>query len=300
MNKSLKNIKIAFYLNLFFSFFELIGGLITNSISIISDAMHDFGDAISIAISIFLENKSKKKPDKWHTYGYLRYSVLGAFITSFILLCGSIFVIYNAIVRILNPVEVNYNGMIIFAIFGVIVNFIATYKTSGSDNLNESSVSLHMLEDVLGWILVLVGSILIRLFDMSIIDPILSILISVFMIISVLKNLFKVFNVFLEGTPKDVDIEQIKKHLMHVEKIKDIHHIHIWSIDGVNNYATIHALVDDKIKLSELEEIKQNLKEELVEHNISHSTIEFEIKKCIDVKCNCKGLKKVSLHHHNH
>ncbi len=147
--KTDKNILIAFILNLTFSIFEFVGGTLTGSVAIISDSIHDLGDALSIGISYFLERKSKKKPDKKHTYGYIRYSVLGSTITTVILLTGSILVIYNAILRIINPVEINYNGMIIFAVFGVVINFIAAYFTKEGDSLNQKSVNLHMLEDVL-------------------------------------------------------------------------------------------------------------------------------------------------------
>lgn len=298
MNNSLKNIKIAFFLNLFFSIFELVGGVLTNSISIISDAIHDFGDAISIAISIVLEKKSNKKPNQNYTYGYLRYSVLGAFITSSILLCGSILVIYNAIIRLFNPVSVNYNGMLVFAIVGVVINLIATYKTSGSENLNEKAVSLHMLEDVLGWILVLIGSIIIKIFNINIIDPLLSIAISIFMIRNVIKNLKEILNIFLEKTPKNIEPEKVKKHLLNIDNIKDIHHIHIWSMDGVNNYATIHVLVDKKTTMKQLEDIKKIIKTELCDQDILHSTIEFEVNKCEDIICKTKNVEKVHTHHH--
>ena len=127
--KTEKNILVAFLLNLAFSIVELIGGIFTNSVAIISDALHDFGDSISIGVSYFLEKKSKKRPDSSYTYGYARYSTLGAVITNTILIIGSILVIINAVGRIINPVPINYNGMIIFAIFGVIVNGLAAYFT---------------------------------------------------------------------------------------------------------------------------------------------------------------------------
>ena len=157
-----KNIRIAFLLNLFFSIFEAIGGIFTNSISIISDSIHDFGDAVSLGISFLLEKKSQKKPNNVYTYGYLRYSLLGAIITSVILLIGSILVLYNAIPRLFNPVEINYNVMIIFAIFGFIINSYAAYRTSNAEKHNEKAINLHMLEDVFGWIAVLIGSIFIK------------------------------------------------------------------------------------------------------------------------------------------
>ena len=180
--KTEKNILIAFLLNIFFSIFEIIGGIFTHSISIVSDAIHDFGDAISIGISYFLERISNKKPDDKYTYGYKRYSVIGALVTNLILFTGAVLVIYNAIIRILNPIEINYNGMILFAIVGFIVNLIASIVTKHGDSLNQKAVNLHMFEDVLGWIIVLIGSIIMKFTDISIIDPIMSILVSLYIL----------------------------------------------------------------------------------------------------------------------
>ncbi|MBQ1996312.1 MAG: cation transporter, partial [Clostridia bacterium] len=168
--KTEKNILIAFLLNLTFSVFEFIGGLFTGSVAIISDSIHDLGDALSIGISFFLEKKSSLEPDDKYTYGYMRFSVLGSVITTVILLFGSLAVIYNAINRIISPAEINYDGMIIFAVIGATVNFIAAYFTKEGDSLNQKAVNLHMLEDVLGWVVVLVGAVIMRFTDLYIID----------------------------------------------------------------------------------------------------------------------------------
>ena len=143
-HSSKENIKIAFLLNLLFSILEAIGGYLTNSISIFTDAIHDFGDSISIGVSYLLEKKSSKASDTTHTYGYLRYSLLGALITSVILLVGSIVAIYGSIKRLIIPQAVNYDAMIIFAIFGVIINGYAAYRTSHADKHNEKAINLHM------------------------------------------------------------------------------------------------------------------------------------------------------------
>ena len=180
------------------------------------------------------------------------------------------------------------------------MNFVAAYKTSKSHNLNEKAVNLHMLEDVLGWLLVFIGSIIMKFFDVSVIDPILSIGISIFMIINVSKNLHSIFDIFLEKTPKGIDIEHIKTHLMSIDGVIDVHHIHIWTMDGISNYATIHALVKDKVDMIEMEKIKKNLKKELLHHEITHSTIEFEIDKCSEVSCKNKNQRKIHAHHHHH
>lgn len=294
--KTQKNILIAFLLNLLFSIIEFIGGVITNSVAIISDSIHDIGDAMSIGVSYFLERKSTKKPDNNYTYGYVRYSVLGSIITTFILLSGSILVIYNTIQRLINPVEINYNGMIIFAILGVIINFLAAYFTKEGDSLNQKSVNLHMIEDVLGWILVLIGAIIMKFTDIKVIDPILSIGVAVFILINALKTLKEIVDLFLEKTPSNVDIEKVKEHLLEIQGVMDVHHIHVRSIDGYNNYATMHVVAEGDYK-----QIKDMVKEELEEHGIAHSTIEFEEKgeKCDSENCEIKNTSH-SHHHHHH
>lgn len=293
--KTEKNILIAFLLNLSFAIFEFIGGLFTNSIAIISDSIHDIGDALSIGISFFLEKKSKQRPDDKYTYGYVRYSVIGSLITTIILIVGSIFVIYNAINRILNPVEVNYNGMIIFAILGVIINSSAAYFTKEGNSLNQKSVNLHMLEDVLGWVIVLVGAIIMKFTDISIIDPILSILVALFILKHAIDNFKLILDLFLEKTPNNINIDELKTHILKIKGIKNVHHIHIWSIDGYNNYATMHIVSNDK-------NVKEKVKEELKEHGISHTTIELEDinEKCHDEECEINIESNHEHHHHHH
>lgn len=295
-SKSEKNILIAFILNLCFSIFEFIGGTITNSVAIISDSIHDIGDALSIGISYFLEKKSKKKPDNLYTYGYIRYSVIGSLITTIILLIGSTLVIYNAVLRIINPVPINYNGMIIFAIIGVIVNFLAAYFTKDGHSLNQKSVNLHMLEDVLGWAVVLIGAIIMRFTDISMIDPILSILVALFIFKNALVNLKSIIDLFLEKTPSGIKVEDLKSHILKIDGVKDVHHIHIWSIDGYNNYATMHIVTNGKNK-----KVKEQVKEELKEHNISHTTIELELESEICNEKDCTiNTEFTCIHHHHH
>lgn len=196
--KTDRNILIAFILNLFFSVFEFIGGLFTNSVAILSDSVHDFGDALSVGLSYLLERKSKKGVDARHTYGYVRYSVLGSVITASILVVSSIFVIISAINRIMNPVPVDYSGMIIIAIIGVLLNSIASYITHDKGSLNQESINLHMLEDVLGWVIVLIGAVVMNFTDISILDPIMSIGVAIFILYNALKNLHTVVDLFLE------------------------------------------------------------------------------------------------------
>ncbi len=291
--KTEKNIFLAFILNLSFSIIEFFGGIFTNSIAILSDSLHDLGDSLSIGISYFLEKKSKRKADNTYTYGYIRYSVLGSVITTSILLIGSILVIIGAVKRLFNPVEINYNGMIIFAIFGVILNSIAAYVTRDGDSLNQKSVNLHMLEDVLGWVIVLIGSIIMNFTDIRLLDSIMCIGVSIFILINALKNLKDVLDIFLEKIPKDIDLDKLKEHLLLIKGIDDIHHIHIWSIDGFHNYATMHIVT----KVKDISKIKKKIREELQEFNICHAILETEENICDERECHVE-FKDIPLHHH--
>ena len=269
--KTEKNILLAFLLNLAFSIFEFFGGIFTHSVAILSDAIHDIGDAISIGIAFFLEKVSKKEADEKHTYGYARYSVLGSFITTIVLLFGSILVIYNAVKRIANPVEINYDGMILFAVVGVCINFLAALLTREGNSLNQKAVNLHMLEDVLGWLVVLVGSVVMRFTDFYILDPLMSIGVTLFILINAMKNLKEVGDLFLEKTPNAVEVKDIAEHLCEIEDVVEIHHIHVWSLDGHNHCATLHVVINGNGHT-----IKEKVRKELQEHGIIHATIEIE------------------------
>ena len=294
--KTKRNIFIAFILNLFFSVFEMFGGIITGSVAITSDAIHDFGDALSIGISYFLEKVSDKKPNKKFTYGYARFSVLGGLITTLILLISSGIVIYNAILRIITPVAIDYNGMLIFALVGLVVNLVATCFTHGGKSINQKAVNLHMLEDVLGWLIVLVGAVIMRFTNFYIIDPILSILVGVFVIVNSIKNLIQITEIFLIKTPKNIDLNEIVEHVKSIEGVIDAHHIHVWTIDGQINCATLHLVVNTFDS-----DIKAKVKEEMKEHGIAHITVEMEslLENCEEKSCKIKA-QKSHCHHHHH
>lgn len=295
--KTEKNILIAFLLNFAFSLFEIVGGIFTGSVAIISDAVHDMGDAASIGISYFLEKKSKKQPDESHTYGYARYSVIGSVITTVILLAGSCAVIYNAVCRIIAPTEINYAGMMVFAVVGVAVNFCAAFFTREGDSLNQKAVNLHMLEDVLGWAVVLVGAIVMRLTNLALIDPLMSIGVAVFILINAVKNLKEAIDLFLEKTPRGLDVQEIRSHIMELDGVQDVHHIHIWSMDGHNNYATMHIVTN-----ADHHQIKDAIREELREHGIGHATLELEAENehCHEKHCHVEFNSAGHCQHHHH
>ena len=295
--KTQKRIFIAFLLNALFSIFEFIGGVLSGSVAILSDAVHDLGDATSIGISYFLEKKSKKKPDEKYTYGYARFSVLGSLITVCVLLIGSALVIYNAVLKILNPTQIKENTMILFAIVGVLVNFIAALFTSEGHSLNQKAVNLHLLEDVLGWLVVLIGAVVMRFTDFVLIDPIMSIGVAVFILINAVRNLKEAIDLFLEKTPNNIHLQEIQEHITALDGVLGVHHIHIWSMDGQSNYATMHVVTN-----ADHHHIKHAIREELREHGIGHVTLELEQEgeHCHEETCRVEFETHSGHHHHHH
>ena len=297
--KTQKNIFIAFVLNFTFSVFEFLGGIFTGSVSIISDAVHDIGDAASIGISYLFERKSVKNPDTAYTYGYARYSIIGGLITIIILLIGSALVVYNAINRIIFPTEINYNGMIILAIIGVIINICAAWFTHEGNSLNQKAVNLHMLEDVLGWLIVLIGAVVMKFTGFALLDPILSIAVAVIIFITSIRNLKEILGPLLEKTPDNVNIHEIEKLLLEIDNVINVHHIHVWSIDGEHNYATMHVIFKENAHT-----VKENVRNTLKKYGIGHITIELESEdeSCSDIVCNseCSLICGHNHHHHHH
>lgn len=275
-NHSEGNIKVAFFLNLGFSIIELIGGLWTNSVAILSDALHDFGDSLTLGVSWYFSKLAKKESNQSFSYGYKRFSVLGALVNSIVLVIGSVFIIFEAIPRLLSPINPDTEGMIYLAIGGVIVNSAAAFRLSKGKSLNERSVYMHLLEDVLGWIAVLIGSIVMHFWDFPIIDPILSILIAAFILFNVYKNLKESFRIILQGTPSNVNIDQIHEVIKDIPKVIDVHDCHTWSMDGEYHILSIHLVVADNLKLTDLEAIKHETKQRVSALGINHTTIEFE------------------------
>ena len=270
--KTEKNIFIAFILNLAFAIFEFFGGLFTGSVAILSDAVHDLGDAASIGLSYFLERKSRNQPDEIHTYGYLRYSVLGGGITTLVLLLGSVLVIRKAVTRIIAPGEIHYEGMILFALAGCGVNFLAAFLTRNGDSINQKAVNLHMLEDVLGWLVVLVGAVVMKFTGWTLIDPILSIGVALFILIHSLGHLKEFLDLFLMKIPQGIQIGLLHEQLLALEDVLDVHHIHIGSIDGQRHYATMHIVTNGSPCV-----VKEQVRQVLLTYHIAHVTLELEV-----------------------
>lgn len=276
--QSTKNLKVAFFLNLSFTVIEFVGGLITGSLAIISDALHDLGDSFSIGLSWYFQNLSEKKRDKNFSYGYKRFSLLGAIINAVVLLVGSVIIISKAAPAIMNPNQVDEKGMLYIAIFGVLVNGVAVLRLRKGSSINERVISLHLLEDVLGWVAVLIGSLLIMYFDWYFIDPLLSVMIGLFIVYNVFVNIKKSFQIVLQATPKEIDIDRVHKKLRTIPEVIEIHDCHIWSMDGEYHVFSAHLVLDKSYDLRLQAAIKKRAKYLLHELGIEHSTLEFELK----------------------
>lgn len=286
-----KNIKIAVLLNISFTILEIIGGLWTNSLAILSDALHDLGDSIALISSYFFEKQSQKKPDIKKTFGYQRLSLVSALLTAIVLTSGSIYILSQAIPRLLNPEHVNAGGMIGLAIIGVTINGIGVFRLKSGQSMNERVLTWHLLEDVLGWVVVLIGSIIILIWDNHIIDPIMTIGYTIFIMWGVAKNLKETLNIFLQGVPSHINIDHIKQGLNKINGILGAHDIHVWSLEGETDVFTGHIVVEKKL-LKNPDQTRKIIKEELSKHHIEHSTIELETESyCSGIDCD---------HNHSH
>jgi len=272
-----KNIKIAFFLNLIFTIFEIIGGIYVNSIAIISDAVHDLGDTLSLGTSWYLQEKSKKEATKSFTFGYRRWSLLAALINCVVLIIGSIYVIYEAIGRIIEPEHSNARGMMLFAILGIIVNGYAAWKMASGKTLNEKVISWHLLEDVLGWFGILIVSIVLLFKDIHYLDPALSLVITAYILWNVVKRLKETLNVFLQGSPIDIDKDNIEQEILTIAHIVSIHHTHIWSLDGEHHVFSTHVKLEEIAHISEILIVKNQIKTILKKYSFEHYTIETEL-----------------------
>lgn len=273
-DQAVKNIKVVFFINIIFSMIEVVFGLIFNSVAILSDAVHDFGDSVSVGLAWFFQRYSRKEANRQFTFGHQRFSLMGALITAMVLLGGSTLILTQSIPRIFNPEEVNAEGMFFLAIFAIILNGYAAYRLSKGKSKNESVLNLHMLEDVLGWIGVLIMSVVVRFTDWYILDPIFSVALSIFIFVRTLPLFISTVKIFLEGVPEGVDLEKLEQSILKIDEVHAISHLHVWSIDGEENAmtATIFVSTEDT---TDIEDIKNQIRLLTKGLNVSHSTIEI-------------------------
>ena len=271
------NLGAAFLLNLAFTLLEIGGGIWTNSVAILADAVHDSADCISLGIAWFLQKFSRKQSNDRFTYGYRRFSVLGALISGIVLLAGLSFVLWQAVPRLLEPEKVHAPGMMALAVVGVLMNGAAFLKLRGGKSLNETVVSWHLLEDALGWIAVLVGGAVMYFADYPIIDPLLSVCISSYVLWRVLGNLKQVLQVFLQRSPSSFDVQEFEARLRDWPTVVALHHTHVWTIDGEHHVLTSHVVMRSGSSREDVLQLKQRVRELIESQPIEHLTVDVEM-----------------------
>mgnify|MGYP003987148945 FL=1 len=276
---STDNIKMAFFLNLVFTIIEIFGGILTNSVAIVTDAVHDLGDTVTIGFSWYLEKISKKKRTKDFSYGYTRFSLLAAIININVLVLGSVFVLKESIERLISPEPCNAEGMMALGVLGVLFNGAAVLKLKKGHSENERVVMLHLLEDVLGWVAILIGAVVMYFADVPILDPILSISIACYILYGASKNLKRTLSIFLQGVPNGVNMEMVTKMIKQEANVLDVHDVHLWSLDGDYNVLTAHIIVPEETTMQDLACLKKEIHTKLKAYKIPHATLEFELYK---------------------
>jgi cobalt-zinc-cadmium efflux system protein len=279
-------VRFAAFVNFTFTIVEIIGGLYTNSLAILSDALHDFGDSIALLVSWIFERGAKKAPDARYTFGYQRLSLFSALFSASVLVGGSIVIIVEAIPRFFSPESVNAFGMVGFAVVGIAFNGAGYFLLKRGESINEKVLSWHLLEDVLGWIGILVGGIVIYFWKFYLIDPIITVALTVFILYNVARNLREAISILLEGVPKHINLEAVKQDIKSIKGVLDLHDIHIWSLEGETDVFSAHVVVDDETLEKQSVQTRQIIKETLEKQHIEHSTIELEGKgQCTGVVC---------------
>jgi cobalt-zinc-cadmium efflux system protein len=285
MPKRERRVQIAAFLNVAFTILEIVGGFWTNSLAILSDALHDFGDSIALLLSWLFERGARKSPDTSRTFGYQRLSLFSALFSGTILIGGSIVIIVQVVPRIFNPETVNAAGMVGIGIVGILFNGMGFFLLKQGESLNEKVLSWHLLEDVVGWVVILIGGVIINFWDVYLLDPIMTLGLTVFILYNVSKNLKEAVNILLEGVPEHINIAEVKRDILAIDGVIGVHDMHIWSLEGETDILTAH-IVADEVKLRKPDTTRKAVKEALKRHHIEHSTIELESKYyCSGIEC---------------
>jgi cobalt-zinc-cadmium efflux system protein len=275
-SRSSQNIKVAFFLNITFTVLEIAGGLWTNSMAILSDALHDLGDTFSLSLAWLFEKTSRRREDARYTFGYRRFSLLGALVNSLLLLAGSALIVSRALPRLIHPQPANAPGMLVFALVGIAVNGAAALRLRRGETLNEKMVSWHLLEDVLGWAAVLVVGVVLLFADVPRLDPLLSLGITVYVVVNVLRNTRKTLRVLLQSVPENIDMEKVRAAIIAPPQVRSLHHVHAWSLDGLNHVLSAHVVVDDTAGREEIIALKKDIKARICALSFAHVTLEVE------------------------
>jgi cobalt-zinc-cadmium efflux system protein len=270
------SIQTAFFMNFGFTILEAIGGVMTNSTAILANAVHDFGDSIALGQAWYFEKLSGRTGDKRYSYGYQRFSIFGALVSALLLLVSSFVVLVEAVPRLLHPEHPNAKGMVAFALVGVAVNALAMLRLKGQKGMNARVIALHLLEDVLGWLSVLLVSVVLLFVNVPMLDPLLAIVITLYILTGVVRNLRAMVPVFLQAVPHELSIDKVVGEIRQTEHVRGVHHAHLWSLDGQRTVFTAHLEIDCTLDPAEYARIKEEVSALVTRYGIYHSTVELE------------------------
>jgi cobalt-zinc-cadmium efflux system protein len=270
-----KALRTAFLINAAFTVVEAAGGWWTHSIAVLSDALHDLGDCLVLGLAWYLQRLAVKGRDAHYSYGYGRYSMLGGWVSAWILIIGAGLMVVGAVPRFFSPVMPNTGGMMAIAVFGLLMNGLAAWKLHHGHTLNERGAYLHLLEDVLGWAAVLLGAVVIRTTGWAAIDPVLSIGISLFIAWNAARTLRQGTGILMQRGPERIDPVAVRTALLAIDRVRDVHDQHAWSLDGDYTVLTVHLVVDTQ-DLDLLRAVKEQARKALHALGVQHATIETE------------------------
>lgn len=271
--KTKHTVWLAFFLNLSYAIIEFIAGGIFGSSAVLADSIHDLGDAIAIGVSAFLETISNREEDSHYTLGYKRFSLLGAMVTAVILMTGSVLVILENITKLFNPQPVNDEGILWLGIIAVSINVLASLVVRKGKTKNESIMSLHFLEDTLGWVAVILMAIVLRFTDWYILDPLLSLVISIFILSKAIPRFWSTLKIFLDAVPEGVDIKQVKSDLEQLDHVASINQLNLWTMDGLEKNAIVHVCLKE---IEQMELCKESIRRKLKDCGFQNITIEID------------------------
>ena len=271
------NTRTAFFLNLAFTILELVGGIISGSIAILADSLHDFADSLSLGAGWYFQEKSKKGSNEKYSYGYARFSLLGAMINAVTLFLGSIYIIYESVNRIMNPKMPDVYWMLGTAVLGIILNGIGAWKLKSGKSMNKQVMTIHLMEDAVGWLAVLIASVVMLFVDIPILDPILAIVINLTVLIFVTSKLVKSLKIMLQRVPKNVNLPELKQKILCLDQVKEVSHLHAWSLTKEKIVATVHVSVSGVNSLDEAGKVKSKIQDIFSDMNTEHISIDLKV-----------------------
>ena len=272
--KARDNLAFVFLLNFTFNIIVIIGGLTTNSMAILADCIHDMSDTLSMAIAWILEHVAQKRATDKFSYGYQRFSILGAVITSSFVIVMAFFILSEAIPRLFSPEGVDAEGMLIIGIIGLVFKTISVWRLHGGETFNEKAIFYHLLGDIFEWVAILILSVILIFWqDISYLDPFVSIAIAVWLIFNLGRTLYKSLEVLLQKTPDNFDVEEFKQQILEIDGVNALDDFHIWSLDGIDSVMTVKVDVDFG---KNVENIKKEIYDISNKYHVVDITIELD------------------------